>query len=471
MGSPPEPGPYEVTLRNLSLRYRFPQLAIWALAILTARTDSIEAQEPVGSQSGDTNVPVYVSDLILHVEAFKPGREDGAAIVVGWDSGHVYAATARHVVTQGPRNVIGGAPEPGASLAPADSIRVEFESARRFVAAEVDTVSVDLDLALIRVPLEEARSAGFREVIDRVGDSRILGPGSEVSPVGCPGSNCWRAPSPPDRVLASNPIDILFQTNFVQGGSSGGGIFNRWGEVVGLIYRAERPGAYALPMDLVLSRVRDDWGRPVTIRPPAIPRGGYRTSLGLALMTPTAGKGIPDGRLPSGRLTLTTGIDDLMTAHLSLLRIAPGDVGERCPAPARATDPITTVISLRKRIPCEQVVNALMAGIGVRIGTSRMSVAPFAEAGVGRARGRYDIGGVHEFDEVRYLPNFKAVSETAFGFGGGLTAEYILFPRSIASVTLGYWTFQDPFEGANLPAGYDPEMPSLYVGLGFHVGW
>jgi len=233
--------------------------------------------------------------------------------------------------------------------------------------------------------------------------------------------------------------------------------------------RVEPPGAYALPMDFVVGTI-EAWGRPVSIRKSSIPRGGYRTSVGVSMMVPTAGKGLPDGRVPSGRITLTRAIQDPFDINISALRLAPGDVGEACPVSATPSDPLTTVVTLRERAPCEAVVNALMVGFGVRAQLGRLTVRPFAEIGMGRVRGRYDIGGVYEFVEVEYLPNFKAVEQTGFGGGAGLTLDFVLFPRTILQGLVGYWKFQDAFEGADLPAGFVPAMPSTYVGFGLRVG-
>lgn len=415
-----------------------------------------QQEEPRGG-----NVATQVSDLIVHIEAFKPRREDGAGIVVGTDADWVYIATARHVVTL--------VRDPSI---PADSVRVEFEAGRVFIPAEIDTIAVEanLDVAVIRVSRAAAVDAGFRPVLDRLGDSENLGPGSEVRPVGCPGSNCWRAPSPPDRVLFASPVEILFQTTFVRGGSSGGGIFNRWDEVVGMVQRVEPPGAYAMPMDLVLEII-EAWGRPVSIRKPPIPRRGYLTSIGFSLMAPTSGTILPEGRLPSGRLMFTVGIREPLDISLGVHRMAPGDLGTACPPPARqGEDPLTTVISLRDRAPCEAVVNAFMVGLGARLQTGRLVVRPFAEGGVGRVRARYDIGGVYEFTDLKYLPNFKAVEQTGFGGGAGATLDYIVVPHMVIQGIAGYWRFQDPFEGAELPAGYAPKIPSVYVGIGLRWG-
>jgi hypothetical protein len=182
------------------------------------------------------------------------------------------------------------------------------------------------------------------------------------------------------------------------------------------------------------------------------------------------GEKAPQRPVPSARLTLTRAIQDPFDINISVLRIAPGDVGKACPVSAKPSDPLTTIVTLRERAPCEAVVNAVTIGFGARVQLGRLTVRPFAEFGMGRVRGRYDIGGVYEFVEVAYLPNFKAVEQTGFGGGAGLTLDYVLFPRTILQGLFGYWRFQDAFEGADLPAGFVPAMPASYVGFGLRWG-
>jgi len=189
------------------------------------------------------------------------------------------------------------------------------------------------------------------------------------------------------------------------------------------------------------------------------------------VLAPTSGKAFPEGRVPSGRLTTTAGLWGPLDLNVSLLRIAPGNVqGKTCPRKSNENDPLTTVIALRDRSPCEAFVNAVMAGLGARIQWNRWFVTPFAEVGIGRARGRYDLGGAYEFDDITYLPNFDAVEQNRLGGGAGLTLDYLLFPHLIVQGTAGYWRFQDVFEGAELPAGYKPVVPSVFVGVGLRWG-
>lgn len=403
------------------------------------------------SAASETNVPQPVRDLIVHIVA---GNEDGAGIVVGADSTDLYIATAAHVVEN------------------ADNIRIEFESARGFVPAVVDTTAPfesGIDLAVIRVSLVAATDAGYRPVLDRLGRSGALIQGDEVSPVGCPNGECWRAPLPADRVLTATALEISFQSSFVDGGSSGGAIFNKWWEVVGIVTNDVPPRAVALPIDFTIQQL-EAWGVPVTLDKAKIPRAGYSLTVGLSILLPTSGGAFPDGRAPSGRVVLTRSLRNNVDINVGVLRLAPKAVGANCP-PLVTSGSVIDVLEFRDRAPCEEVVHAFIAGLGYRIKYGRFVARPFAEIGVGKARGRFDIGGFYEFSTQLYRPNFAALEQTSFGGGGGVNAEGIIFPRIIVQATLGYWRFSDPLLQRGVPSQYEPNMPEVYVGLGIRVGF
>ena len=162
----------------------------------------------------------------------------GAGIVLGLDDQSVYIATARHVVEGADRIWVASA------MARGDSA-----SARVVAVPEEGT----LDLAVIALD-RSAFPAEFQPVVDRLGDPSRLSTGDPVTPVGCPDEVCWSAPALPDRVLASSSIDVLFQSDFVKRGSSGGALFDRWWELVGLVTTSDPPRAGAIPIDYVVQR-------------------------------------------------------------------------------------------------------------------------------------------------------------------------------------------------------------------------
>jgi S1-C subfamily serine protease len=429
------------------------------------------AQEATDGTSR-VEAPAYVKQQIVQIVAFKPRfpggpvtAENGAGIIVGADPSWVYVATARHVLVP--------------ALSPtetADSVKVRFSVGAKLLLATIDTLApqpesgtAPLDLGVIRIPRSKADANGFDPVWDRMGDSGALRPGDEVVPVGCPAGGCWRTSPSPDRVLSTSLIEIVFQKDNVAGGSSGGGLFDEWGEVVGMILQDEALGVRALPIDFVVQTLRQ-WDRPVVIQRPRIPRRGYDVTVGFSMLAATSGGPFPDGRVPSMRGTLVLSVRNWLRASVGVLRLAPDQLGNSCPRKAEDSDPLGTVIGLRDRRPCEQVVHALMVGLTAPIRAGPLLVSPFAELGIGRARGRYDIGGAYQAGDLTYVPNFKAIEQTGFGVGIGVTFEFTILPRAILQGTVGSWNFQNPFEGEDLPAGFDPVAPSLFTGIGIRIG-
>ncbi len=344
---------------------------------MAAAAGGLGAQED--TTRTETNVPQEVRDLVVHILAFEgESAEDGAGIVVGIDSDSIYIATAAHVVEF------------------ADSIQVEFESARQLVPATLGPVAEQesgIDLAVISISRDAASAAGYRPVLDRLGKSEELGQGDPVSPVGCPTGDCWTAPLTADRVLTATALEVSFQSNFVDGGSSGGGIFNRFWEVVGVVTNDVPPRAIALPIDHIMDQL-GRWNVPVTLERPSIPRGGYGATIGVMVLAPLSGDGpLPEGRAPSGRVTLTRSLENGVDVNIGVLRLAPGGVGTKCPPPV-GTDSVSVsgVISFRDRAPCEAVLNAFTLGLGYNVKRGRFVARPFAELGIGKSRGRFDLG-------------------------------------------------------------------------------
>jgi hypothetical protein len=370
-----------------------------------------------------SNVPAAARQLIVAIRSYEPGRslpQVGAGIVIGQDAERAYIATALHVVEGADRVWVAFAAAPG------DSARAEI-----FRQPE----SGSLDLAVIALPAA-ALPATVSSAFDRLGEPSRLSTGSEVSPVGCPDESCWGAPSPPDRILTASPIELWFQSDFVKRGSSGGGLFDRWWEVVGLVTTSDPPRARAIPIDYVLEQART-WGVPVSLRRPNIPRAGYKTTIGAAILFPTASL---SDRFPSLRLDVTYMIRYPVSVHIGYLRLAPGSL-DNCP-PAEGVD---TLVALRE--PCDVVLNSAVVGIGGNLVWNRLLARAFIDVGIGRVQGRYDIGGTFTGTgaNLQYQPNFVATPEkTTVVAGAGLTVEYIVLPRIIVEALGGYWLYDDP---------------------------
>jgi hypothetical protein len=440
-----------MTLRRKAILRTTVWLAL-VVGLVTSVVEPAKAQQPGDDTSVESNVPPAARQLIVAIRSYEPGRslpQIGAGIVIGRDEGRAYIATALHVVEGADRIWVSFAAAPGDSAA-----------AEIFRQPE----SGSLDLAVISVPAAAA-PAGLSASFDRLGEPSRLATGSEVSPVGCPDEACWGAPSPPDRILIASPIELWFQSDFVKRGSSGGGLFDRWWEVVGLVTTSDPPRARALPIDFVLDQART-WGVPVTLRRPSIPRAGYRTTIGAAILFPTASF---SDRFPSSRFDITYMARYPVSVHLGYLRLAPGEL-EGCPPQDPGLD--TLVLA---RSPCEVVLNAAVAGLGANLVWQRLTVRALLDLGIGWLQGRYDIGGpfTGEGEGLEYVPNYVATQEqTTIVAGGALALEYIVMRRTVLQALGGYWLYDDPFEaeGEDFPEEYDPKIPHWFLGFGLKVG-
>lgn len=387
---------------------------------LSAQGDTVRAR---GTPPPVENVPGEAKALVVSLRSYFGGpgtaAEFGAGIIVGASAGELYVATARHVVR---------------GAAPAHTTWVLFptgDSAR----ADVASYSDQLDLAVLRIPADPERLARW---IPRSWDRRAargsVDSDDPVNPVGCPQDRCWQAPTPADRVMWAGSLEILFQSAFVGVGSSGGALFNRSWEVVGMVTVDEPPRGGAIPIDKVVAQL-DTWGIPVGLREPRFPRGGYRTSVGATVMNATQGPR-SGARLPSGRVTLVRQVLPAVSWHVSALRLAPENLA----------------------------ITAGMAGAGVELRKGRFVARPFIEAGFGRTEGRFDLGGYYVAgpNGPRYVPFWQRVRDDGLGIGGGVTIEAMALPRTIVEITTGYWNFTTPQNA--------PQLRSLFVGAGLRWG-
>jgi len=381
-------------------------------ALLTVRCDA----QTTGEQRGD--IPTQAKVLVVSLRGYYAGAgtpELGAGIIVGTGAGLLYFATAKHVVRK--------------EGVPADSVWIFFASGDS-ARATVVGYARGLDVAVLSLPASAARKAGaIPRSWDRRGAVRTLRSNDALRPVGCPQGRCWQISAVPDRLMWVDRLGILFQSSLVEVGSSGGALFNAWWEVVGMVQDVDPPRATAVSIDDVLGYVAAE-KLPVTLERPSVPRGGYRTSVGVTVMSGTP------GRVPSGRVALVRQVRSSLSWHVSALRLAPENLA----------------------------ITGAMVGAGVQLRAGRFVVRPFMEAGFGHVEGRHDLGGYYVGgpSNPQYVPFWNRVVGDGLGVGGGMTLEAIALPRTIIEVTGGYWSFTTPVNA--------PSAQGLFVGAGLRWG-
>jgi hypothetical protein len=232
-------------------------------------------------------------------------------------------------------------------------------------------------------------------------------------------------------VIETGASSILFQSFFVRRGSSGGALFNRWWEVVGMVTKDEPPLGHAIPIDTVLAQVKV-WGFPVALKQPSFPRGGYRTTVGAVVMTPTSSVATTgDTRVPSGRVTIVRQMSPLVTWHLA---------GLNWPRRIAVTAGMADWASAEKssRLP-----GPFVEPIGVE---SRLTWSYFVAAS----------------DGTREVPIWSRVVGDGLGIGGGMSLEMVVFAPAVLEVSAGYWGFTRPDSAATLD--------KVFLGAGMRLG-
>jgi hypothetical protein len=386
----------------------------------------LAADRAVSAGSAE-HVPDAAKQLVVHVIGYfdeSSAEQLGAGIIFGATDERIYIVTADHVLRYRGQE--------------AEEVRVAFlDRPRELVAAERDRAHTQLDLAVISVPREwvGAFEEGGPE-FDRLGDVGALKTGDRVTPMGCPNGECWVPPATPDRVFAKGRFSLSFESVSITTGYSGGGLFNEWWEIVGMITAREGQiaRADAIPVNTLVETVAG-WDYPVDLSQPAVPRGGYRRSIDVLALS--AGSGTSDGRFPSGRGTYSQMITPTLGWHAGALRLTPENL----------------------------TLSAVVAGLDASLRAGRFTARPFLEAGFGRMEARFDTGGyyVDDGDGLRYVPNWSMVEDDGLGGGLGLNLDFLVVPHVMLELLGGYWVFNTPEDA--------PSLPDVVFGAGLRFGF
>jgi trypsin-like peptidase len=355
-------------------------------------------------------------DLVVR---FAKGELRGAGIVVGAKDGTIYIATARHVITDfGDSTHI--------------PLSFHFDPKKEVIGRVVrkhpgDTLDVMTDIALVAVSINDVPKWSDAQLeFDRLGDASRLKPGELVMSIGCPADGCWHVPVE-ERVFNTGK-QVIFLTQFVRPGDSGGALLNEWGEITAMVIRQDPPTAYAIASDVVMREVKS-WGAEVSLHGSRFPRAGYHSDVGASVLFSSNSH---SDRLPSGRFILTGSASQHIGWHVGLLRLAPDSVA----------------------------ISSAVAGLSLAFHADRLTFRPFAEAGMARTEVQHDLGGywVSTSSGDVYRPVSASTLSFSFGGGAGASCNLLLFPHLSLDLTAATWGFQ-------LPAGA-PETPKVYFGAG-----
>ena len=163
----------------------------------------------------------------------------GAGVIFSTSSSRLYIITANHVVAKGGKNP--------------DKISVQFHylPGEVYPAKLLQRLDKNVDLAVLSIDLTknsiDTRSLQF----NILGDKKSIQRGEGTFPVGYPGGRAWDVPPKPDMVWEVVRDEIHFDSDHIDTGSSGGGLFNTQWQLIGIITEDSPPRGTAITLQSI----------------------------------------------------------------------------------------------------------------------------------------------------------------------------------------------------------------------------
>ena len=188
--------------------------------------------------------------VMISVDYDGEGSGVGAGIVFSREGDRLLIATASHVIQKGPT--------------PANNILVRFKSFpdKSFKATVLKNINTgeSLDLAVLSVVSQGLNVCAFP--FDRLRLQDDLERKDEVMPIGNPNGRSWSVPLDPDRIAEISEGEIVFQSNNIKSGHSGGALIDKKARLVGMVTADEAPLGHAMTIPGLLKQLKQ-WKYPV----------------------------------------------------------------------------------------------------------------------------------------------------------------------------------------------------------------
>jgi len=191
--------------------------------------------------------------VMVSVDYDGEGSGVGAGIVFAREGDRVLIVTAGHVIQKGPTT--------------ANNILVQFKSIpdKSFKATVLKHINngESLDLAVLSV--SRHANPGLNACtfpFDRLRPQRELERKEEVIPIGNPNGRSWAVPVEPDKISEITESELIFQSNNIKSGHSGGALIDNKANLVGMVTGDEAPLGHAMTIEALLKQLKQ-WNFPV----------------------------------------------------------------------------------------------------------------------------------------------------------------------------------------------------------------
>lgn len=275
------------------------------MALTVASTALFAAGLHVGPACAGSN---EVKPLLVMIEGqIDKEQVFGAGIIFGVGADRLYIATANHVVRKKWREI--------------ENLRIQLRSlpGEPLKAELLTKVDRDLDLAVISVASVSRKAIPIKSFpFDQIGAPADLRENDKVFMIGYPNHKAWKVFSTAGVISEVTRDEIRFESPYVSYGHSGGGLYDREWNLIGMIiYVQAREGGIAVRIDKVLELVKR-WGYPVQL-------AGNHTIVDQK----TKSKLIPDSTSDAKSARLSVVEKDYETTGTVVVRTAPSVDSDR----------------------------------------------------------------------------------------------------------------------------------------------
>lgn len=206
---------------------------------------------PGGAQAGGREEAEHI--VVMVRARFDTEEQLGAGLVIGTRAGRTYIATANHVVRR------------GGTVASDVSVTLRGLPGESQAARVLDHADRRLDLAVLAVVGQPGQGLhGGPLPFAILGSLEAPKVGDDLYVLGNPLGNPWHVNLSPFKYRKADGDRFTFEAPLVQKGHSGGGVFDKSWQLIGMLVSDEPPDGVAVPMNRVVAQLKD-WGYPVDL--------------------------------------------------------------------------------------------------------------------------------------------------------------------------------------------------------------
>lgn len=217
-------------------------------------------------------------NLSVMINAELAGKTSyGTGFIVGSNESLIYIATSGHLVREKGK----------IKDVDATEINIEFKQcpSEKFPARLLPFKNWDLDLAMLRIDVNQCPNILKNLKLDLIGQSSSLKFGDNLYLLGNPNGESWTFNPDPYKFNKKDINLLMFAASSLEPGYSGGLLIDSNGLIVGQISRHSAPNGNAYPIELIIETIKNN-NFPVNLKPGKMKTAGSSESKNFTEMLP-----------------------------------------------------------------------------------------------------------------------------------------------------------------------------------------